>query len=228
MDSIVLSSGGLDSTVVIAIAKDLGFDIISLSFDYNQRHKFELTRASEVAKFFGVKKHIILKVPLEDIGGSALTDRSIDVPAGKLNREGIPATYVPARNIIFLSYAVSIAEANNISDIFIGVNAIDFSNYPDCTPMFIESFQKSVNLGTKIGVEDKGVVIHTPLIKLGKSQIIKRGLELGVDFGITTSCYNPDNIGRPCGVCDSCLIRLKGFKDAGFEDPLIYKINRLK
>jgi len=228
MDSIVLSSGGLDSTVVIAIAKDLGFDIISLSFDYNQRHKFELTRASEVAKFFGVKKHIILKVPLEDIGGSALTDRSIDVPAGKLNREGIPATYVPARNIIFLSYAVSIAEANNISDIFIGVNAIDFSNYPDCTPMFIESFQKSVNLGTKIGVEDKGVVIHTPLIKLGKSQIIKRGLELGVDFGITTSCYNPDNIGQPCGVCDSCLIRLKGFKDAGFEDPLIYKINRLK
>ena len=222
MKCIVLSSGGLDSTVTIAIAKSLGYKIYSLSFDYEQRHRAELHCAKKVADYFNVEQHFILKLPIGEIGGSALTDKNIDVPEGKIDSTDIPITYVPGRNIVFLSFAVSLGEVLEAYDIFIGVNAVDYSGYPDCRPEFIESFEKTVNLGTKTGVTGKKFKIYTPLINLSKKDIILKGKELNVDFSITNSCYNPKLNGEACGKCDSCLLRLKGFKDAGLIDPLNY------
>ncbi len=215
-NAIVLLSGGLDSAVTFLIAKkELKFGIIALTFDYGQRHKIEIENAKKIAKKYGAFKHIILKLPLDLIGGSALTDKKIDVPEGKEERNEIPITYVPGRNLIFLSYATAIAEVNEISDIFIGVNFIDYSGYPDCRPEFIKNFQNTINVGTKAGVEGKKFKIHTPLINMTKKDIILKGKDLGLDFDITHSCYNPDENGNPCGKCDSCILRMKGFKEAG-------------
>ena len=221
--AVVLASGGLDSTTIMAIAKHEGYDIYALSFDYGQRHKLELEAAKTVAGYFGAKKHLILRLDLDAIGGSALTD-DIPVPHERgLNEIGsgpIPITYVPARNTVFLSYALAWAEVLDATDIFIGVNAVDFSGYPDCRPEYIEAFQKMANLATKAGVEGNSVTIHTPIINMTKAQIIKKGVSLGVDYGITHSCYNPTGDGKPCGRCDSCLLRKKGFEEAGVSDPL--------
>lgn len=222
--AVVLASGGLDSTTIMAIAKNEGYDIYALSFDYGQRHKFELEAAKKVAKNFGAKKHLILRLNLEAIGGSALTD-DIPVPQGRdlddISSGGIPITYVPARNTIFLAYALAWAEVLDATNIFIGVNAIDFSGYPDCRPEFIESFQRTANLATKAGVEGKGITIHTPVINMTKGEIIKKGISLGVDYAMTHSCYNPSEKGIPCGICDSCLLRKKGFNEAGIPDPAL-------
>ena len=221
--AVVLASGGLDSTTIMAIAKHEGYDIYALSFDYGQRHKLELEAAKTVADCFGAKKHLILRLDLDAIGGSALTD-DIPVPHGRgldeIGSGGIPITYVPARNTIFLSYALAWAEVLVAMDIFIGVNALDFSGYPDCRPEYIKAFQKMANLATKAGVEGNSVTIHTPIINMTKAQIIKKGVSLGVDYGITHSCYNPTGDGKPCGRCDSCLLRKKGFEEAGVSDPL--------
>ena len=221
--AVVLASGGLDSTTTMAIAKHEGYDIFALSFNYGQRHKLEIEAAKTVAGYFGAKKHLILRLDLGAIGGSALTD-DIPVPHGRgleeIGSGGIPITYVPARNTIFLSYALAWAEVLDAMDIFIGVNALDFSGYPDCRPEYIKAFQEMANLGTKAGVEGKSVTIHTPIINMTKAQIIKKGLSLGVDYSITHSCYNPTEDGRPCGKCDSCLLRKKGFEEAGLSDPL--------
>jgi 7-cyano-7-deazaguanine synthase len=221
--AVVLASGGLDSTTIMAIAKHEGYDIYALSFDYGQRHKLELEAAKTVADYFGAKKHLILRLDLDAIGGSALTD-DIPVPHGRglneIGSGGIPITYVPARNTIFLSYALAWAEVLGATDIFIGVNAVDYSGYPDCRPEYIEAFEKMANLATKAGVEGNSVTIHTPIIKLTKAQIIKKGVSLGVDYSMTHSCYNPTKDGRPCEKCDSCLLRKKGFEEAGLPDPL--------
>ncbi len=220
--AVVLSSGGLDSTTVIAIAKSEGYEIYSLSFDYGQRHKFELEAAAFVAKNLGVKKHMVLKVDMRQIGGSALTD-DIDVPKESCDFDSsseIPVTYVPARNTIFLSYGLAWAEVLSSSDIFIGVNSVDYSGYPDCRPEFINSFEKMANLATKNGVEGiTKLKIRTPLIDMSKAEIIKKGISLGVDYGITHSCYDPSPEGLACGLCDSCVLRKKGFIEAGVADP---------
>ena len=231
--AIVLSSGGIDSTTTMAIARYEGFEIYSLSFNYGQRHSYELKRASEVAQFFQVREHLIIDVDLRKIGGSALTS-DIEVPKIPLtpplskgdrgDSSKIPITYVPARNTIFLSLAIAWAEVLGVEDIFIGVNAIDYSGYPDCRPEYIKAFEKMANLATKAGVEGRSHMrIHTPLILLTKGEIIKKGMELGVDYHLTSSCYNPDEDGKPCGLCDSCQLRLKGFKEAGVKDPLVYQ-----
>jgi len=221
--AVVLASGGLDSTTILAVVMHKGYDIYALTFDYGQRHKLELKAARKVAKYFGAKKHLILHIELDTIGGSALTE-DIPIPQGrnlkKISSRGIPVTYVPARNTIFLAYALSWAEVLETTDIFIGVNAIDFSNYPDCRPEFVESFQRTANLATKAGVEGKGITIHAPLIYMTKGEIIKKGISLGVDYSITHSCYNPGKDGLPCCNCDSCLLRKKGFEEAGTADPL--------
>jgi len=221
---VVLVSGGLDSTTIMAIVKHEGYDIYALSFDYGQRHGQELEAARKVAKHFGTKRHLILRLDLDTIGGSALTE-DIPIPKGRKLKEigsgKIPITYVPARNTIFLAYALAWAEVLNATDIFIGVNSVDFSGYPDCRPEFIESFQKMANLATKASVEGKGIKIHTPLIHMTKGEIIKKGIYLGVDYAMTLSCYNPGKDGLPCGECDSCLLRKKGFEEAGITDPLI-------
>ena len=223
--AIVLLSGGLDSTTVLAAVTNKGFDIIALSFNYGQRHNYEIECAKEIATSYNITKHQIANIDLEVIGGSALTD-DIDVPknrdAGEMNSE-IPITYVPARNTIFLSYALALAEVENSFHIFIGVNALDYSGYPDCRPEYIESFQKMGRLATKSGVEEaEQLQIHTPLIDLNKSEIIKLGIELGVDYSKTHSCYDPLGKDEPCGKCDACLLRIKGFLDAGTSDPLNY------
>jgi 7-cyano-7-deazaguanine synthase len=220
--SVVLSSGGLDSTTVMAIAKNEGYALYSLSFLYGQRHKIELEAAKKVAEIIGVEKHLVINLDLNKIGGSALTD-SIDVPKNR-NEEAIsadiPVTYVPARNTIFLSYALAWAEVIGSSDIFIGVNAIDYSGYPDCRPEYIEAFEKMANLATKAGVEGlTRIKINTPLLNMSKAQIIKKGIELGVDYSLTHSCYDPNSDGFACGRCDSCILRKKGFKEAGVKDP---------
>ena len=226
--AIVLSSGGLDSTTCLAIARADGFGpIYSLSFDYGQRHRHELVAAVEIAKAMGAKEHRVMRIDLRQFGKSALTD-AIDVPkdrgAGEMASEGIPITYVPARNTIFLSFALAWAEVLECSDIFIGVNALDYSGYPDCRPEFIETFERLANLATKAGVEGRQrLKIHTPLISLSKAEIISRGLEFGVDYGLTSSCYDPSPCGEPCGACDSCLLRLKGFRENGLIDPLKYR-----
>ena len=226
--AIVLASGGLDSTTIMALINHKGYDIYALTFDYGQRHKIELKAAQKVAKYFGAKKHLILHIELGAIGGSALTE-DIPVPQGRKLKEisssGIPITYVPARNTIFLAYALSWAEVLEATDIFIGVNTIDFSNYPDCRPEFIESFQRTANLATKTGVEGKGIRINAPLIDMTKGEIIKKGISLGVDYSMTHSCYNPGKDSLPCGKCDSCLLRKKGFEEAGVKDPLLTGTN---
>jgi 7-cyano-7-deazaguanine synthase len=223
-NAIILSSGGLDSTTVMAIAKDQGYDIFSLSFDYGQRHRFELEAARRVAELFRVKKHLVIKMEMRAIGGSALTS-DIEVPKGAPpeGADRIPVTYVPARNTVFLSYALAWAEVIKAADIFIGVNAVDYSGYPDCRPEFIEAFQTMANLATKAGVENKiRMRIHTPLIEMTKAQIIRTGVGLGVDYAMTHSCYDPSSSGHACGQCDSCILRKKGFRQARVEDPTTY------
>lgn len=219
--AVCLLSGGLDSATSLAYARREGFDCFALSFDYQQRHRVELEAARKVAASLGAVKHLIVPIDLRLFGGSALTSE-IEVPKSGVGA-GIPVTYVPARNTIFLALALAWAEVLGASDIFIGVNAIDYSGYPDCRPEFIAAFERMANLATKAGVEGRTrMQIHTPLIKLSKSEIIKLGRELGVDFGLTHSCYDPDDLGRPCGLCDSCRLRLRGFADAGLQDPLQY------
>jgi 7-cyano-7-deazaguanine synthase len=222
MKAVCLLSGGLDSSTCLGVARRDGFECYALSFDYGQRHRIELDAASKVARNFGVREHRVAKIDLRAFGGSALTD-NIAVPKDSL-AAGIPITYVPARNTIFLSYAMAWAEVLDCSDIFIGVNAIDYSGYPDCRPEFIAAFETMANLATKAGVEGRTKLrIHTPLAQLGKAGIVKLAAEVGVDFGITHSCYDPDERGRSCGHCDSCLLRLKGFQEAGLSDPLLYR-----
>lgn len=219
--AIVLSSGGLDSTTCLAIARDEGFaPLYSMSFDYGQRHRHELAAAERIAKHFDVAQHRVIKVDLRQFGGSALT-ADIDVPKDRSESAmagNIPITYVPARNTIFLSYALAWAEVIDCDNVFIGVNALDYSGYPDCRPEFIESFQRTARLGTKRA----NFTVHAPLVHLTKAQIIRRGVELGVDYSMTHSCYDPDDRGRACGRCDSCLLRKKGFAEAGVADPTNY------
>lgn len=220
-NAIVLVSGGLDSTTTLAIAQDLGFDCYALSFDYGQRHISELNAAKKVAESFNVNDHKIINIDMGQIGGSALTDPSIDVP--ETSSEGIPVTYVPARNTIFLSYALAWAEVLDASDIFIGVNAVDYSGYPDCRPEYIKAYEQLANLATKAGVEGESFKVHTPLIELSKADIIKKGTSLNVDYGLTVSCYQADEEGKACGVCDSCRFRKEGFAAASLKDPTHYK-----
>jgi 7-cyano-7-deazaguanine synthase len=222
--AVVLLSGGIDSTTTLAIARGEGYAVYALSFDYGQRHQIEMEAASRVANSLGAKEHRVAKIDLRIFGGSALTD-DIDVPKSRSETEiahGIPVTYVPARNTIFLAYALAWAEVVSASDIFLGVNAIDYSGYPDCRPEFIEAFETLANLGTKTGVEGRRFQIHTPLIKLSKAEIICKAIELGVDLSLTHSCYDPSPEGVACGECDSCLLRLKGFREAGIKDPIRY------
>ena len=226
--AVVLLSGGLDSATVLAIARVQGYELYALSFSYGPRHIFELEAASRVAASIGVAGHRVAAIDLRVFGGSALTG-DIDVPKGRSADDmahGIPITYVPARNTIFLSFALAWAEVLGSSDIFIGVNALDYSGYPDCRPEFIEAFEEMANLATKAGVEGRQKLkIHTPLIAMTKAQIIRRGVQLGVDYGLTSSCYDPSPTGDPCGQCDSCLLRQKGFRENGIEDPLKYRRN---
>lgn len=221
--AVVLLSGGLDSTTTLAIARAAGFDTYALSFQYGQRHAYELEAARRVATALGAKDHVIATIDLRVFGGSALTS-DIDVPKHRpldTVGDGIPITYVPARNTIFLSFALAWAEVLGAEDIFIGVNALDYSGYPDCRPEYIEAYQRMANLAVKVAVEAaSSITIHTPLIAMSKADIIRRGLELGVDFGMTSSCYDPDKDGMPCDACDSCQLRLKGFQEAGAVDPL--------
>jgi 7-cyano-7-deazaguanine synthase len=223
--AVVLVSGGLDSTTCLAIAQKQGFDLYALTLFYGQRHKVELKAARKVARVYHVKKHLELEVPLTAIGGSALTDKKIHVPKSRSLKEmgkGIPPTYVPARNTVFLSLALAWAEVVGAEHIFIGVNALDYSGYPDCRPEFIHAFEKLAKLATKKGVEGKWKLkIHTPLIRMSKAQIIETGLKLGVDYGMTHSCYDPKSNGAPCGRCDSCLLRAKGFVEVGTKDSLL-------
>jgi len=223
--AICLLSGGLDSSTCLALARRDGFACYALSFDYGQRHKFELEAAARIAGHYGAARHLVIQTGLDAFGGSALT-ADIAVPKARSAGEmahGIPITYVPARNTIFLSFALAWAEVLGSSDIFIGVNALDYSGYPDCRPEFIQAFEKMANLATKAGVEDRQALeVHTPLIALTKAQIIRKGIELGVDYGLTSSCYDPSPTGAPCGQCDSCLLRRKGFRENGIEDPLRY------
>jgi 7-cyano-7-deazaguanine synthase len=224
--SVVLLSGGLDSATVLAIARSEGYELNALSFSYGQRHLWELEAAKRVAKSIGVAQHRTATIDLRVFGGSALTD-DIAVPKGRATDEmshGIPVTYVPARNTIFLSFALAWAEVLGSSDVFIGVNALDYSGYPDCRPEFIEAYEKMANFATKAGVEGRQhLKIHTPLIALSKAQIIAKGIELGVDYSLTSSCYDPSPAGEPCGQCDSCMLRQKGFRENGMEDPLYYR-----
>jgi 7-cyano-7-deazaguanine synthase len=222
--AVVLLSGGLDSATVLAIARSDGYEAFALSFSYGQRHLWELEAARRVAAAMGAAEHRIAEIDLRVFGGSALTD-DIAVPKGRAINEmahGIPVTYVPARNTIFLSFALAWAEVLGARDIFIGVNALDYSGYPDCRPEFIEAFERMANLATKASVEGRQKVkIHTPLIDMTKAQIIRRGMQLGVDYGVTSSCYDPSATGEPCGQCDSCLLRAKGFHECGIGDPAI-------
>lgn len=219
--AVVLLSGGLDSATCLAIASNEGFDPIALSFDYGQRHNAELAAAQRVAQAFGVRDHRVVTLDLGMIGGSALTDSRIDVPTEEST--GIPVTYVPARNTVFLSFALGLAEVTNADAIFIGVNAVDYSGYPDCRPEFIAAFETMANLATKAGVEGHTMKIHTPLMRLSKADIIRAGMALGVDYGLTVSCYQADLDGLACGVCDSCRLRRRGFEEAGVPDPTHYR-----
>jgi 7-cyano-7-deazaguanine synthase len=221
--AVCLVSGGLDSATTLAVARSQGFTCYALSFNYGQRHEIELKSAAKIAASLGAVKHLVIPIDLRAFGGSALT-ADIEVPKSGLET-GIPVTYVPARNTIFLSFALAWAEVLSSSDIFIGVNAIDYSGYPDCRPEFIAAFETVANLATKAGVEGHmKMTIHTPLIRLTKSEIIRLGARMGVDFALTHSCYDPDALGRACGLCDSCRLRLKGFADAGLADPVEYRI----
>jgi 7-cyano-7-deazaguanine synthase len=227
--AVVLLSGGLDSTTTLAIAHDEGYQCYALTFRYGQRHRREVEAAKRIARAMDVVQHRVIDIDLADFGGSALTDRSIEVPKDRAQLGSadaqIPPTYVPARNTIFLSYALAWAEVLGIFDIFIGVNQTDYSGYPDCRAEFIAAFEKLANLATAAAVENKGRYrIHTPIINMTKSEIIIAGTKLGVDYSLTHSCYDPDQQGRSCGRCDSCRLRLKGFAEAGLKDPLEYRI----
>ena len=223
--AIVLCSGGVDSTTTLAIAKVEGYELYALSFDYGQRHLIEIQRAKEISRFFGVKDHRVIKVDLRQIGGSALTS-DLPVPKDRSRSEigsGIPVTYVPARNTIFLSFALAWAEVMGAEAIFIGVNALDYSGYPDCRPEYIRAFENLAHLATKAGVEKEWVLqIKTPLIRMTKAQIIQRGQQMGVPFHLTHSCYDPTPEENACGRCDSCILRKKGFDEAGLKDPISY------
>jgi 7-cyano-7-deazaguanine synthase len=224
--AVVLLSGGVDSSTVLAIARSQGYEVNALSFAYGQRHAWELEAAKRVAEAAGTARHRVATIDLRAFGGSALTDE-IEVPKGRSAEEmshGIPITYVPARNTIFLSFALAWAEVLGASDIFIGVNALDYSGYPDCRPEFIRAFESMANVATKAGVEGRQKLkIHAPLMHMTKAEIIRKGLELGVDYSLTSSCYDPGPDGAPCGECDSCILRRKGFRENGMEDPLAYR-----
>jgi 7-cyano-7-deazaguanine synthase len=231
--AVILSSGGLDSTTALAVARAEGFELYAISFDYGQRHGFELEAARRVAEAMKVRRQMVMEIDLRRFGGSALTDE-IEVPRSRSAEEiggGIPVTYVPARNTIFLSLALGWAETLGATDLFIGVNALDYSGYPDCRPEFIEAFERLANLGTRAGIEGTGDIegnggpirIHAPLIEMTKAQIIARGIQLGVDYSLTRSCYDPSAEGLSCSRCDACLLRLKGFAEAGVEDPIPYQ-----
>jgi 7-cyano-7-deazaguanine synthase len=223
--AVCLLSGGLDSSTCLGVARRDGFECYALSFDYGQRHRVELDAATKVAKFFGVRKLRIVRIDLRAFGASALT-ADLEVPKNRSAdqmQEGIPITYVPARNTIFLAFALAWAEVLECSDIFIGVNALDYSGYPDCRPEFIEAFERMANLATKAGVEGRTAIhIHAPLVTLSKAAIVRLAVQVGLDFALTHSCYDPDPAGRPCGRCDSCLLRRKGFEEAGVSDPLVH------
>jgi len=229
--AVVLLSGGLYSATTAAIAHADGFRLFALSVDYGQRHRFELEAARRVAESLGAERHVIASVGLDQFGGSALTDQ-IDVPLDREDDEmarGIPVTYVPARNTVFLSLALGYAEVIGAADLFIGVNAVDYSGYPDCRPEFIAEFEKLANLATKAGVEGTlSFRVHAPLIHMTKAEIIRRGSELGIDYGLTHSCYAPNGEGMACGRCDACHLRLKGFAEAGLTDPIAYQTSGLK
>ena len=225
LKAVVLVSGGLDSATVVAIARQQGFAIHAVSFDYGQRHRFELEAAAKVCRSMDVHDHVVCRVDTNIFRGSALTN-DIPVPHNRNETEmsvGIPVTYVPARNTVFLSIALGLAESVGVNDIFIGVNAVDYSGYPDCRPEFIAAFETMANLATRAGVEGHHLTVHTPLISLTKADIIRRGLSLGVDYGLTHSCYDPDPRGISCGECDSCQLRLKGFREAHAVDPIQYR-----
>ena len=222
--AVILLSGGLDSTTCLAIAKNQGFDLNALTLNYGQRHDFELKSAQKIVDHFKIKNHSVVNINLAQFGGSALTDE-IDVPKDRSESEmtDIPITYVPARNTVFLSLALAWAETINAFNIFIGVNVLDYSGYPDCRPEYIAAFEKTANLATKAGVSGERFKIHTPLINMKKSEIILNGLKLGVDYSLTSSCYDPLKNGSPCGHCDACILRLKGFQEADAIDPLSYQ-----
>ncbi len=224
--AVVLVSGGLDSATTLACARRDGFELYAISFDYGQRHRFELEASKRVCEFFGVRQQVTCPIDLRAFGGSALTDE-IDVPKDRSDEEmsdSIPITYVPARNTVFLSLALGWAEVIGAADLFIGVNAVDYSGYPDCRPEFVEAFEKLAQLATKAGVENPNHwKIHAPLISLTKGKIVQLGTELGVDYSLTHSCYDPDAQGRSCGRCDSCQLRLAGFEEAGLRDPIAYQ-----
>ena len=224
--AVVLLSGGLDSSTTLAMARQQGFEPYALSFRYGQRHEHELQAARRVAQAQGVAAHVVARIDLSTFGGSALTDSKIEVPKARSSEQlgrGIPVTYVPARNTIFLSFGLAWAEVLGSGDIFMGVNAVDYSGYPDCRPEYLEAFEQMANLATKAGVEGRQhLTIHAPLMKLSKAQIIRRGLELGVDYAQTSTCYDPSSDGRACGLCDACVLRLRGFEDNGIPDPIPY------
>ncbi len=224
--AVILLSGGVDSSTALAIARDEGFEPYALTFRYGQRHAVEIDAARRVAAALGVKEHAIVDIDLRQFGGSALTS-DVAVPKGRSTGEigrGIPITYVPARNTIFLSFALAWAEVLGADDVFLGVNSLDYSGYPDCRPEYIDAFERMADLATKAGVEDgRRLAIHTPLIRMRKAEIVTKGRELGVDFALTTSCYDPSPSGEACGACDACLLRLKGFAEAGARDPIRYR-----
>lgn len=218
--AVVLLSGGLDSTTTLAMARATGVECYAISFNYGQRSSAELLAAERIAKAMGVVEHQVVNIDMGKIGGSALTDKTIDVPEDE--PEGIPVTYVPARNTVFLSFALGWAEVLGAQEIYIGVSAVDYSGYPDCRPEFIEAFERVANLATKVGVEGESIRVQTPLMHLSKAETVKAGVELGVDYSLTVSCYQADDMGQACGKCDSCRLRIKGFVDAGITDPTRY------
>lgn len=220
--AIVLLSGGLDSSTVLALARAEGYELHALSFDYGQRHSIELLLARRIATSIGIE-HTIIRLDPVLFGGTALVGDAVAVPINREIDDSIPVTYVPARNILFLSHALALAESHKVTDIFLGVNALDYSGYPDCRPEFLEAFENMAALGMKTGVEGSPVKIHAPLIEMTKTQIIQRGVELGVDYAMTSSCYQPDAEGRPCLKCDSCALRERGFTGAALDDPLVLK-----
>ena len=218
--AVVLLSGGLDSATCLLVARSEGFEVHALSFDYGQRHRVELERAAALARRYGAAGHRVLRLDLPDRGGSALTDPAAAIPKNALGSETIPSTYVPARNTLFLAHALAWAETLGARDIFLGANALDYSGYPDCRPEFLEAFEKMANLATKAGVEGASPFrVRAPLLRLTKKEIVLLGQKLGLDFALTTSCYDPGPEGRPCGTCDSCLLRARGFREAGLSDP---------